>query len=359
MKLDASNATPEQRNIQLDILKVIGLFCVILAHTNAPPSVISARSFDVPLLIVISGALCAQTVGYGNIGFLDYVRKRVIRLLAPTWIFLTFFFLTVLLLVLLIRKPYPFSPSQVLSSYALLTGIGYVWIIRIFILVAIAAPLLLRMKKRLSEYGFLAILALAYLFYELLYGMIGPVENQAAALFVNQVLFYFIPYGVIFGVGLCLPKLSRRAIALLLGILALILGATMLHLHAAGLSLHIAEYKYPPRFYFVAYGLTVSLVLYLATSGIGIAGRHASALIVFISSSSLWVYLWHIFFVYYWNLAAYRLLPPGGNYLVSFAVLLLLPLAATYIQKQGISRIIAQTAFGRKHGQLMTPLFLK
>ena len=355
----SAHARPEQRNIQLDILKVIGLCCIILAHTNAPTSVINVRSFDVPLLIVISGVLFARTTGSGEIGFRDYVRKRLLRLLAPTWMFLTFFFSSVLLLVFLIKKPYPFSPNQVLSSYALLTGIGYVWIVRVFILVALIAPLLLRIKRRLNEYQFLAILALIYCFYELLRRMIGPGESLAATALVNQILFYLIPYGCIFGIGLCLPDLDRRAIALLIGVFVLLLGAIMLNLDAASQSLHVTEYKYPPRFYYVAYGIAVSLLLYLATSGIHISNRSVVALIAFISSSSLWIYLWHIFVVYYWNLVSYRLLPAGGNYLVSFAVLLLLPVSVTYIQKQSIRKIIAETAFGRKHEQLMVPFFLK
>jgi hypothetical protein len=349
----------EHRNIRLDILKVVGLSCVVLAHTNAPTSVINARSFDVPLLVMISGVLFAESSGDGQLGFWRYFRKRVLRLLAPTWIFLTFFFFTVLLLVALLGKPYPFSLKQVLSSYALLTGIGYVWIVRVFILVALIAPLLLNLKKRFTEYGFLALLMTAYLSYELLYRMIGPVESAPMATVVDQILFYLIPYGCIFGLGLSLPNLGNRAMALLIGILVLLLGATIFDLHAAGQSLQIIEYKYPPRFYYVAYGIIISLLLYGMTAGIRITNRHAAALITFMSSSSLWVYLWHIFFVYYWNLAAYRLMPLAGNYLVSFAVLLLLPLAATYVQKRSIGRILTATAFGKKHGQLMAPLLLK
>ncbi len=347
-----------ERNIHLDILKVVGLLCVILAHTNAPTSVINARSFDVPLLVVISGVLFERSTRDGRIRFWSYVRKRVLRLLAPTWIFLSFFFLTVLLLVSVLKKPYPFSLKQVLSSYALLTGIGYVWIIRVFILAAMIAPLLYKLKERLPHYVFLMMLMIAYFFYEAVFRAVGPIESAAAATMVNQILFYLIPYGCIFGLGLSLPHLRNRDIALLIGILLFLMTLTILNLYTAGQSLQITEYKYPPQFYYIAYGTVVSLLLYILTQDIRISSNRLSSLITFISSSSLWVYLWHIFFIYYWNLAAPRL-PLAGNYFVSFAVLLLLPLTATYIQKQSISRLLSNTAFGRRHGQLLASLFLK
>jgi fucose 4-O-acetylase-like acetyltransferase len=50
--------TPIQsRDIRFDILKVIGLFCIILAHVSPPSLIFQLRNFDVPLMVMISGSV--------------------------------------------------------------------------------------------------------------------------------------------------------------------------------------------------------------------------------------------------------------------------------------------------------------
>ena len=47
----------KSRSISLDILKTLGILMIIIAHSNAPDLVVQIRSFDVPLLVMISGIL--------------------------------------------------------------------------------------------------------------------------------------------------------------------------------------------------------------------------------------------------------------------------------------------------------------
>ncbi len=83
-------------------------------------------------------------------------------------------------------------------------------------------------------------------------------------------------------------------------------------------------------------------------------------LIVFISSSSLWIYLWHIFFVYYWqNLIAEYLPELTSNFTVSFLVVAFGAIAITYLQKQAVFQVIAKTKVGQKNSGLLSILFLK
>lgn len=82
-----------QKNI--DILKSIGLICIILAHVNPPKIIFQARNFDVILMIIISSYLffCSSSTIDSFSAYIQYVWKRVKRLLFPTWIFLTLYFL--------------------------------------------------------------------------------------------------------------------------------------------------------------------------------------------------------------------------------------------------------------------------
>lgn len=83
------------RKKNIDILKSIGLICIILAHVNPPKIIFQARNFDVVLMIIISSYLffCSSSKIDSFSAYIQYVWKRIKRLLFPTWIFLTLFFL--------------------------------------------------------------------------------------------------------------------------------------------------------------------------------------------------------------------------------------------------------------------------
>ena len=80
-----------KRYIYIDYLKVLGLLLVILAHVNCPSPLMQVRSFDVPLLVFVSGFLASKS--YSGHNAKGYYWKRIKRLVFPAWIFLTFFFL--------------------------------------------------------------------------------------------------------------------------------------------------------------------------------------------------------------------------------------------------------------------------
>ena len=81
----------QQRNINLDLLRTIGLLGIILAHVSPPDRVLQIRTFDVPLMVIVSGI--AFEISYNcNTSTAIYYRQRIIRLLAPTWTFLVIFF---------------------------------------------------------------------------------------------------------------------------------------------------------------------------------------------------------------------------------------------------------------------------
>lgn len=55
-------------------------------------------------------------------------------------------------------------------------------------------------------------------------------------------------------------------------------------------------YKYPPRLYYMSYGIAMSMLAsYILESKS--SPLYQSRLIRFISASSLWIYLWHIFYL--------------------------------------------------------------
>lgn len=383
-----TNVIPENQNsrdIRFDILKAIGLFCIILAHTISKENLLfQFRNFDVPLMVIVSGALFYYSCQNKKYSFWNYVKRRIPRLMAPVWCFLVFFFSFTYLKSLLLEQKYPFSSKNVIESFLLLDGIGYVWIIRVFVAIAILSPLLLKLRHSLSSNKqFLECLSIIYITYEILVNLIGnlshPVTNNAVIdwfvrkiffigyyIGVKEILFLAIPYGCLFGLGMMLTKLSKRSVACILAFfLSVFLILAIYYAQEAGHFVFSQDYKYPPQLYYLSYSIFMSLTLYL---GINFLYKETQVhqkikgltnFLVFVSSSSLWIYLWHIFFLKYWKLMLGWL--PNYETLIihPFWVVTLLSIAVTYLQKQLIYQAIAQTRFGQKNSDTLATLFLK
>lgn len=357
----------KERDIRFDILKTIGLVCIIIAHVRPENNILfDIRLFDVPLMVITSGTLYYYSANNKKISFLNYLQKRLPRLIVPVWLFLTFFFISAYLIFLLLVKPYPFSYSRIIETFLLLKGIGYVWIIRVFILVAIFAnPLLNLYKLCKSENRFLALLFFIYLGYERLFIEIKHLNLPSTIItqLIDDYLFYLIPYGCLFGLGIVLPKLRFKNILFISGFfLGIFLLLATFYYRSLGHFISIQDFKYPARIYFVSYGIFMSL---FAFSGVDLIcckynlsnNNHVLLRgIVFVSSSSLWIYLWHIFFVYYWQTLVVYLPKFASHFMIAFSVITLGAIAVTYLQKEIISRIITKTRCGQNHSNLLSML---
>lgn len=126
-----------QRDLYIDFLRFIGISLIILAHVEAPSGITQFRSFDVPLMVFVSGLSFSTKGG----GFWKYVWKRVKRLCIPVYLFLTILF-TAVIGAGIVGLKNPWGWDQIAGTYLLLNepSIGYVWIIRVFLMMSIIAP---------------------------------------------------------------------------------------------------------------------------------------------------------------------------------------------------------------------------
>lgn len=81
-----------KRDISIDLLRFVGLSCIIFAHINAPFVLNQLRCFDVPLMLFVSGLTC---FGKSIPDYFYYMLNRAKRLLIPTWSFLFIWFVAV------------------------------------------------------------------------------------------------------------------------------------------------------------------------------------------------------------------------------------------------------------------------
>jgi len=281
------------RDQGVDLLRCVGLVMVVLAHVGPPAWLAQLRNFDVPLMVLVSGVsfgLSSRGEPYAN-----YLGKRINRLVVPVWIFLTGYFLVWWAFGSAAKAP---SADMVISSYLLLGGISYVWIIRVFLLVAVVAPLLSRVHEALPSHGrYLGLLLGIYLVYELLLALGQPLLTTPAGEFLGLTLCFVVPYGVLFAVALRIPRLRAAQLTVLgvgAAIVFLVMGVS-LYLQTGAL-VPTQKYKYPPTAYYLSFALAVSVLLWALSARLvhWVGQAKLGTLVQFMAQNSIWVYLWHI-----------------------------------------------------------------
>ncbi|WP_096086215.1 acyltransferase family protein [Agaribacterium haliotis] len=281
------------REHRIDLLRFIGLALIILAHVWPPALIFNLRNFDVPLMVLVSAM--SFSLAYKQEALGPYVWKRIKRLLLPVWLFLLCYFLYKTQL-----SAEDFDTSKMLPSFLLLQqgSIGYVWIIRVFLLVALIAPLIYSFNRRISsDRSFFILCAFAFIVYELARYQFRAYFYSGWTAYVSDLLFYIIPYGLLFAIGLRFMALSQSARLALSFISLLVFSAVALYLwRASGAYVATQAFKYPPSFYYFSYALVVLCLIWPVAGSLWRfceQVRIAPAL-SFVSANSIWVYLWHI-----------------------------------------------------------------
>ena len=110
------------RDNNIDLIRFIGLSLIILAHISPPDIILNLRTFDVPIMIFVSG----MTYYNKHLSFsFKNILHRFKRLVFPVWIFLTIYFIPIILLKS-VGIDLGLNFRHILGSYLLLDGIGYV-----------------------------------------------------------------------------------------------------------------------------------------------------------------------------------------------------------------------------------------
>lgn len=349
------------RDIRLDALRLIGLFGIILAHVSPPNIVMQLRTFDVPLMVIVSGV--AFSVSYnGKYGLMDYYKHRLARLLAPTWLFLSLFFLYFGVVDFITRGDYV-SLDLIINSFLLLNcgGIGYVWIIRVFVLVAIGAPIVYYANNRIRNTFFYFILILIFfIFYFQISNFLILHYNDREGfvyIFISEYILYFIPYSLLFSIGLRLPILSTKG-SIVFFLFLLVSFFFICINNGDNAFSKISEFKYPPQILWTIYGTMISIFLYIFVSKISLNSIFHK-LICFLSESSLWIYLWHIFLLKNWGCGISHIPVWAKYYFLKFFIILTLASIITYLQKKVIHSILKRYEFNNFLRKIISVGFLK
>lgn len=336
--------TTTNRNIGLDLMRFLGVLVIMIAHSLPPDWLFQLRNFGTPLLIVASALTYAYIYRNKELDPIPFFKKRLSRLIFPAWIFLIFFFAFNLVVSTLLNRIYPFNLSMVVNSFTFYSGIGFVWIFKVYIVLALITPLALRINNRISDKSrYFIYLIIAYVVYELILYLAAPLIPPFYADFFKRVIFVIFPYSILFLYGLKLGTLTNRQIWVSSIFFLLISVGIALYLkYDTGSFVTTQNYKYPPQLYYLSYSLFALNLIYLFCRRE--SNKINPKIIIWLSSKSLWIYLWHIFafFVLDALLSSEKRLSLS---IIRFVLLFGFGILATYIQSLLVNKYLMNSKF--------------
>ena len=290
------------RIVTLDFLRLLGVLVIMVAHAGPPFWLSQLRNFGTPLLIVASALTYRAIYQTRPLPALPFYKKRLMKLLLPVWGFLLIFFPLIALAFHLRGEPFPFPPEKVWKSFLLFDGINFVWIFHVYLVLALFTPVVLWANKLpVRNAVYFSSLAILYLGYELMLGRVLPTIPKPDKLFYNFIVFAPLVYLLLYLYGVRLATVSNRMLLVISGISLVVFAYLAVGLYQEkGTFVPTQKFKYPPRLYYLSYAFFALHLIYLWTRNIKAFRPRFEAAIIWLSSNSLWVYLWHILAWYLW-----------------------------------------------------------
>lgn len=289
----------KERDIHIDILRSIGLLLVILAHIPINGIVKSIRSFDVMLLVFIAGiSFVKSRRNRGQFEYKRYLIGRIKRLCIPTWITLGIIFFLAAILCIIAHREYLYSFKQIMESVLFIGGmnggIGNVWIVRIYMLMAFMSPLFIFLNKKINNDLCLIGILLSFLTINEIIVQLFYVEGTIFGGIIENIISSALVYSVGFVTGVRVAdeknkSCLRKSIIVYGGGFAIV--QIVLLFNGGGFSPN--NFKYPPQVYYALYGMVGSIIAYLVCIRINIHGKRVRGIIVWLSKKSFDVYLAH------------------------------------------------------------------
>lgn len=290
------------RDLSLDYLRAIGLLLIILAHVEPPRLLLHIRSFDVILMVIVS------TISYGCFSkkgkpYREYVVSRFKRLVFPTWQFIILSAMLFGVCDYLLGKPLHFTPKSIIIGLLTFSGIGYLWVIRVFLYNAFLNPFIVKVRN-LSPWNVYILVISGIMLSQVILIISREIGLEAIA---EITIINMLAYSCVAALGFYFYVSSSHSQRIQLVAYSVLTFITFCK---------IGDFipnttKYPPQFPYLIYGLTVSCIL-LYIFRISKVERKISFLI-FISSNSFWIYFWHVILLNIFSFYA--------DYLTFYAVL--------------------------------------
>lgn len=289
----ATFTPPERdRDTFIDFLRGIGLLLLVVAHTWAPPTLATIRTFDVPLMVIVS-AMCYKPIKRDYQSIKNYLWKRFLRIYIPVFIFVNLFFAAVLCVEAYTDKNI-FSVYSYIGSLFLLNmpSIGYVWIMRVFLMMAMVLPFIQPIFKKMKLWGLIISLICIVGIQQYVIMGFDYIPDGIIKFILSEIIPYIIGYSLFTVIGLKINNLSNVQ-----KIILTIVGAVgcVAYIWCTGNYMPQQD-KYPPHGLYLLWGWCGSCILVICKPLLGYISSWS--LWGYLSRNSMWIYLWHIIPVY-------------------------------------------------------------
>ena len=166
----------------------------------------------------------------------------------------------------------------------------YTWIIRVFFIIALVAPLVTQYVKEISVNKYLSLLIVALILFE------GLCRLSTHWFYI--ILIMNIPYIIVFSLGIMIHRINKNQLLIIMMIaFALYFILSFLICYKNGHFIITGKYKYPPRLYYTSYAIGAIILLFYNRKQIHTFFHlcKIDKICAFIGSHTLWIYFYHIF----------------------------------------------------------------
>ena len=195
------------------------------------------------------------------------------------------------------HREYLYSVQQILESILFIGGmnggIGNVWIVRIYMLLALSTPIYIWIEKRIDNRSLICLFIFALTINEIViyaFYSAGTLRGAIVENIVSSLLAYSV--GFLSGARIAKEKtysFLKNELLVLLPIFIVV----QIRLFVSGIGFAPNSYKYPPQLYYTLYGIIVSILLYILCHRITIKKGKIQTVIIWISKKSFDIYLSH------------------------------------------------------------------
>lgn len=279
--------------MEIDMLRGVSIILTIMIHTNAyflsqrvAYITLELSQFVVVFFIFCSAYLFFQRPFVLTIStFISYIKKRVVRLILPYFVFLFFY----LILVFMADRA-QITSSYVLKNIFLTGGVEFNWLVLLFVELALLFPLISHFEAKhpliLHGYTILSFIsALVFLKYT-------PLPYFRYVMWLPWSLIpiftlYFVRY-----VG------NGWFLAATLFVSSILFSLSQFFLLSSKHSLQMYSNKYPPNIYHLSYGVAFLIIFYLAAKKGLFSFSPVQKVVHFFSVNSYPIYFIHVLITY-------------------------------------------------------------
>ena len=321
---------------------------LILAHTSPPVVLFQLRNFDVPLMFFVMGMSFNLSKAFERNKF-SYIVDRFIRLVLPTWIFFCFFYIAITLFpTQLIELDY----TTILTTITLSQGIGYVWVIKLFLFISIFAIFL---KSSVVQHKFIMLVfgtIVIFLNENTFHDWSVFIDDAVPHWYLGTALRNSIPYLFVFYFGVAIKNVPSKLIYISV---VISFGVYLSFSHYSNFGFMTQYNKYPAGLHYLSYAVFIILTLYISCDKIINVLRRfliLNKIIFFIAANTIWIYLWHIPIV---TVCAKLKI----NWFLTYGMAIFLSTSITYLQYRLIVLATSNShcLFCEKHRKIIYKIF--